>query len=336
MKNVNSAAPTRKVYPQQISALLIGLLASTFVFAKEPVESARYVKETGEYVIQTADGVFQQGTQKISPHGSNTTLRSINQSMGATDDGDYSIERANLNIAVTESLGSNGLKGKNSRKASPQAYSYNLSGDFNGDGCTDTATVNGDRISITMPCASRTRYYNFSGNVAINGVYDTDGEAGVEIVVVNAPYLEIVDAADDRKRSYYLGSNWAINGHYDANGRSGNEIGIVKSHHLVFIEDIDQDTTDFYLSWNSWSINGNYDTDGDPGVELGVVSSGYFTLFDLRDYRWRNYGISGAYFVNGAQNIDNKAGKEVLINNYGRSQNATIYDATGVIRWERY
>ena len=52
---------------------------------------------------------------------------------------------------------------------------------------------------------------------------------------------------------------------------------------------------------------------------------------DDEDNNIRSYGIPGAYFVNGAQNIDGQAGKEILINNYGNNQNATIYDANNQI-----
>ena len=242
----------------------------------------------------------------------------------------------NIPVTVTEAnTQTTNAKTSQSISASTE-FSYTLKEDFNGDGCTDTATIGTNTINIFHPCKNTTSYYNFSGTLAVNGVYDTDGDAGKEIGVVNAPYFEIIDDRDYQKRSYNLGNNWAINGHYDADGNSGDEIGIVMPNHLLFIIDKSAKTNSIYLTWRSWSINGNYDTDGDPGVELGIVTDGYFSLFDLRDYRWRHYGIPGNYFINGAQNIDGKAGKEVLINNYDYQRNATIYDASYKITWENY
>lgn len=266
-------------------------------------------------------------------------------------------------------------------EVSRSSYTEVLNGDFNGDGCTDTATVfvNSDRIEIFHPCNNRTSSYQFSGGIAINGIYDTDGESGLEIVVVNAPYLKIIDDADSRTRSYTLGNSWAINGNYEANGTAGNEIGIVSAPYFKMIDDKRQRITDYMLG-NSWAINGNYDADGLAGVEIGIVQpqnltfirersrntfsfymgftsysingtyetngtvgeemgivrSGSFNLYDLRSGTYRTYGIPGAYFINGAQNIDGSAGKEVLINNYSYSRNATVYDAQNRITFSNY
>ena len=316
---------------------LTSILLSYTVTAADNKEIKKYIGEDRSPVTQNANGVFTQGSS-VSVNGMNTRLRSSSQSLSTGSasapllyDDDLDIE-----VTVTPSTDHDISLSDKATINNVSAFSYTLNDDFNGDGCTDTATVSGKTISIFHPCSNNTQYYNFSGDVAVNGVYDTDGEPGKEIGVVNAPYFEIIDDEGSRKRSYNLGNNWAINGHYDADGNDGDEIGIVMPNHLLFIIDNEQKTNSNYLSWRSWSINGNYDTDGNDGVEIGVVTEGYFSLFDLRDYAWRHYGIPGNYFVNGAQDIDGKSGKEILINNYPYRRNATIYDASYQITWENY
>lgn len=319
---------------------LASVLLSYTATAAEIIEIKKTFKGENalvKEVTQNANGVFAEASN-LSVNGVNTTLRSNSQSLSRGQASAPIMLDGNLDIPVTITEADTQSSMPNTQKSfsNSTAYSYTLKEDFNGDGCTDTATVSDKSINIYHPCKGTTNYYNFSDYIAINGVYDTDGESGKEIGVVNAPYFEIIDDKEGRRRSYRLGNDWAINGNYDADGNDGDEIGIVMPNNLLFIVDKSAKTTSNFLSWRSWSINGNYDTDGDPGVELGIVTDGYFSLYDLRDYRWRHYGIPGSYFINGAQNIDGKAGKEVLINNYDYQRNATIYDADYKITWENY
>jgi hypothetical protein len=222
-----------------------------------------------------------------------------------------SLENTNENSVVREAI----KKAQTEEQFSAQqTMSFNgiPTGDFNGDGCNDNVTLNSSSIVISHPCGGSNTTYNFSGSYAINGVYDTDGEAGLEIGVVNGTYFQIIDDADKRLRRYTMGNNWAINGNYELDGDAGNEIGVVSQNYLVIIDDA-QNKKRNYLLGNNWAINGNYDADGNTGDEIGIVNSLYFQILTDAVNNITNYSLGNSYSINGSYDTDGEPGVELGI-----------------------
>ena len=283
----------------------------------ETLQPGAQIQNTSTRIDPNGIGLQEQG---VSKHGQ-IALEDQLSEFGALEnnDADTSVRDA-LAAGKKQPLKTNPAQNVDS-EITVQAFS----GDFNGDGCIDSISIQVNRINIFHPCNGRTTSYSFSGSFAINGTYNTDGQNGLEIGVVQSGYFRIIDDAEQRVRQYRFSGSYAINGNYNTDGAPGNEIGIVQSGYFRIIDDAEYRIRHYGFS-GSYAINGNYNTDGTPGNEIGIVQSGYFRIIDDAEYRIRHYGIPGGYIITGVQNIDGQPGSEVLINNYTYNRNAIIYD----------
>ncbi|MGE6763407.1 hypothetical protein ACQKGO_35685 [Corallococcus interemptor] len=176
-------------------------------------------------------------------------------------------------LAAVLALGCGGVPEEQPAPASHQEAALTVTGDFDGDGSSDTLTTSLTGISIHHPAKGTTKFYGFSGSFAVNNAtQDLDGTVGLEVVVVTSGGISVITDKKGTSQFYSFSGSFSIVNVSDTDGVAGAEVVTAALGGVSVIRHRSASSY-FYPFSGTYQVNTVVDTNGVAGAELFISTS---------------------------------------------------------------